>query len=105
LWRGYNQSESLARALAFRLKIPCQPGWLRQVRATAHQKGQTPADRRSNVKDAFRGQPHPDLQGKIVLLVDDVFTTGSTASEAARALRCAGAAHILVAVLARTVKK
>jgi ComF family protein len=105
LTRGYNQSEVLAQALAARLGLPCRPGCLRQVRATSHQKGQSPANRRSNVRDAFRGQSRPELKGQTVLLVDDVLTTGSTAGEAARALRRAGAARVVVAVLARTVRK
>jgi ComF family protein len=105
LSRGYNQSEVLARAVAARLGLPCRPGFLRQVRATSHQKGQSTANRRSNVQGAFRGQPHPEMRGQTVLLVDDVLTTGSTAGEAARALLRAGAARVVVAVLARTVRK
>lgn len=101
LRRGYNQSEPLARALAARLRLPCRPGLLRRVRATPEQKGQTPAERRRNLVGAFQARSHTDLRGKTVLLVDDVLTTGSTASEAAQALRTAGAAKAVVAVLAR----
>jgi ComF family protein len=98
--RGYNQAAALARALAPRLRIPCQDHWLRRVRPTGFQAGGQQA-RRANVKDSFRAKADPQLRGLTVLLVDDVLTTGSTASTAARALRSAGAARVIVAVLAR----
>jgi ComF family protein len=98
--RGYNQSEALARALAARLDLPCKPRWLRRIRHTARQPKSATA-RRKNVQQAFRVRPCAALRGKTVLLVDDVMTTGSTADEAARALREAGAARVVVAVLAR----
>jgi ComF family protein len=98
--RGYNQSAALARALAGRLGLPYRPRWLRRIRHTPPQTLQSPAGRRVNVRGAFRASPFAALQGKVVLLVDDVVTTGSTASEAARALRAAGAQRIVVAALA-----
>jgi ComF family protein len=99
--RGYNQSEALARSLAQHLGLPCRPGWLRRIRNTPHQTGRSPSGRRSNVQDAFRARPRAALHGRTVLLIDDVLTTGSTCSEAAKALRKAGAARVVVAVLAR----
>jgi ComF family protein len=99
--RGYNQSQALAWGLARRLGLPCRPGWLRRVRHTPEQTLQTPANRRVNVKGAFQGTPRAELRGRTVLLVDDVMTTGSTANEAARALRAAGAGRVVVAILAR----
>jgi ComF family protein len=99
--RGYNQSEALARALSERLQVPCRPRWLRRIRNTPQQTSQSPIARVENVRGAFHGRPHPELRGKTILLVDDVLTTGSTASEAARALRQAGARKVVVAVLAR----
>jgi ComF family protein len=98
--RGYNQSEALARPIAARLGLPCRPSCLRRVRHTPEQAKQTPAARQDNVRHAFRARGTL-LRGQTVLLVDDVFTTGSTAAEAARALRQAGAGRVVVAVLAR----
>jgi len=98
--RGYNQSESLARSLAMALGLPCRPRWLRRARATPMQTRQSPTVRRENVRGVFAARPRAALHGRTVLLVDDVLTTGSTASEAARALRAAGAARVVVAVLA-----
>jgi ComF family protein len=101
LWRGYNQSAALCRGLAAFLGLPCHSSWLRRIRHTTTQTAQTPAARKTNVRGAFRARPGAPLAGQTILLVDDVMTTGATANEAARALRAAGAARILVAVLAR----
>ena len=87
LARGYNQSETLARGLAHLLRIPCRPRWLRRIRHTPLQTQQAASARPDNVRHAFRAASARELAGKTVLLVDDVFTTGSTASEASRALR------------------
>ena len=97
--RGYNQSEAVAHGLSKRLRLPCRPAWLRRTRATPMQTSQTLAGRRENVRGAFAAPL--SLQGRNVLLIDDVMTTGATASEAARALCKAGAARVVVAVLAR----
>ena len=100
--RGYNQSEALASRLAARMRLSCRPGWLRRIRHTPQQTAQTPSDRNENVRGAFRARSWARLRGRTVLLVDDVLTTGSTCNEAARALRSAGAAKVVVAVLARS---
>lgn len=98
--RGYNQSQALAKSLAAKLQVPCRPRWLRRVRWTSSQTPLTGEARRRNLRDAFRARKGLNLEGKTVLLVDDVLTTGTTASEAARALRVARPARIVVAVLA-----
>lgn len=101
--RGYNQSEILARAIAGRLDVPCRPRWLRRIRSTPRQVLQSPTDRWQNMRDAFCARATAELRGRCVLLVDDVLTTGATCSEAARALRAAGARRVVVAVLAKSV--
>src|SRR5207302_10535177 len=68
-----------------------------QVRLTAHQ-------RRENLRGAFAVSRAEPIQGRDVLLVDDVLTTGTTASECARVLLRAGAARVWVATVARTLK-
>jgi ComF family protein len=100
--RGYNQSEALARALAAGLQLPCRPRWLYRGRNTPSQTQQSAAARRANVRGAFAARPRAEMRRKTILLVDDVLTTGSTASDAARALRQAGADRVIVAVLAHS---
>lgn len=98
--RGYNQSEALAHGLAARLRLPVRPAWLRRIRATPIQPSQSLAGRRENVRGAFAAAKLP-VPVPTILLVDDVMTTGATASEAARALRAAGAGRVVAAVLSR----
>ena len=100
--RGFNQSEALAEAIAARLKLPCESRLLRRIRNTPHQMGLGAVERRENMRGAFRAYAAAELKGKTVLLVDDVLTTGSTASEAARALRDVGAVNVVVAYLAHS---
>lgn len=99
--RGYNQSAVLAQALARELGVPCLPNALRRIRATPQQTSQASATaRRDNVKQAFVARNGYDFAGKTLVLVDDVLTTGATASEAAKALRPHKPKAIFVAVLA-----
>ena len=76
---------------------------LRRVRNTPYQTQQTPSVRRDNVRNAFVVRWKAPIARKTVLLVDDVMTTGSTASEAARALRAAEAKQVVVAILAHSL--
>lgn len=98
--RGHNQAEGVARELASGLGIQFATS-LRRVRHTPQQVQPSALARRENVKGAFRIAWGASLTGLTVLLVDDVMTTGSTASEAARTLKAAGAIKVVVAVLAR----
>ncbi len=100
--RGFNQAELLAREIARRWHAPVRMVARRKKKTTA-QAGLTNAKRRANVEGAFeiRGQ----LDGKHVLLVDDVMTTGATASACARALKRAGAARVTLLTLARTDRR
>lgn len=98
--RGHHPAERLARALAARWELPCEPLLVR----TGHserQRGLSLAERRRNVRGAFRAAPHSH---RTVLLVDDVYTSGATASAAASALRAAGARRVDVATFARAVR-
>ncbi len=95
--RGYNQSEALARAWAAALGVPCWPRALRRVRRTPLQTSVAPSARADNVRGAFRAGR--GLAGATVLVVDDVLTTGATASEAARVLRECGVRRVVVAAL------
>lgn len=102
--RGYDQAELLAREIGHRLSMdPVKT--LRKVRSTAAQsKTASSEQRRKNVKDAYQALSRASLQGKRVLLVDDVITTGSTLENAASALRRAGAAEVVCVTLARSLR-
>lgn len=98
--RGANPTEAIARRLAGRLHLPCSCRMLKRRHNTLPQAGLPPSRRWENVRGAFRARPAA-VKGLSILLVDDVLTTGATASEAARALKAAGATRVWVAVLAR----
>jgi ComF family protein len=98
--RGFNQSAVLAQALATEIKIPCQTHWVRRVRRTPKQSLQKGLARWENVRQAFAVRPGVNVTGKTILLVDDVLTTGATASETARVLRPLHPRLIVVVVLA-----
>ena len=95
---GTDHGRVLAELVAARLGIPAIP-LVRRVRPTAPQMKLDPAARRTNLQGAFRAGLCPPAE---VLLVDDVFTTGSTASEVARALKSSGARRVVVASVARS---
>lgn len=105
--RGFNQSELIARAalkakpFAARLKTQC----LVRKRETIPQAGLTRHERRKNIRGAFAVRNPAAVQGRDILLVDDVFTTGTTISECARVLRQAGAASVYAATVARALKE
>lgn len=97
--RGYNQAQELARAVSRVVGVPIDATAARLVRAPGDQIGQTAAQRRRNLRGAFRIER--DLTGKRVALIDDVMTTGATLDALARAARKTGAAHIEAWALAR----
>ena len=99
--RGYNPAQLLAERLAPRR---CRNDILLRPRHGRPQRELTRAERLRNVRGAFTvdARHAAALQGRRVLLVDDVMTTGASLGEAARVLRAAGAAHITALVFART---
>jgi ComF family protein len=108
LWqRRYNQSALLGRKLAALSGVPCDTQVLKRMRATKSQ-GEMPSAkaRRRNVRGAFRVNPSRQnaVRGRSVLLLDDVYTTGSTLEACARELQRAGAAKVLVLTVARVVR-
>jgi len=102
--RGFNQSELLARALSRSTGIPVRDA-LRRTRPTASQAGLSNTARRRNMVQAFRCRREIAVRGKRILLVDDVMTTGSTATACARALKGAGATRVAVLTVARADRR
>jgi len=107
--RGFNQAELIARAaLKHRPgegRLALHIGALVRLRPTQSQIGLTRHQRRENLRGAFAVVKPKDIAGREILLVDDVFTTGTTVSECARVLRRAGASKVWVATVARTLKE
>jgi predicted amidophosphoribosyltransferase len=99
LERGHHPAERLARELGERWQLPVV-NLLARTRAAPRQRGSSLAERRRNVRGAFAGRPSPQT----VCLVDDVYTSGATASAAASALRHAGARTVQVVTLARALR-
>lgn len=102
--RGFNQAAILARALSKRFSIPLDFMTLRREVPTAPQVGLGLEERWANVRGAFAVRKPEKIAGRRVLLVDDVFTTGSTLSECAAVLIQAGAEAVAVLTLARAVR-
>jgi ComF family protein len=101
--REFNQSERLARRVANATEIPFNARLLRRVEVTRTQTQLTREQRAANVRRAFRMAPGTALSGERVVLVDDVLTTGATASACADVLRKNGADRVCVWTVARGV--
>ena len=104
LTRTFNQSDLLAEEVSRRTGIPWVRA-LRRVKRTQVQAGLSSAERRQNVRGAFRVTRADAIDGKRILLIDDVLTTGATAAAASAALRRAGAANVAVLALARVDRR
>ena len=106
--RGFNQAEQIVRAAlkleANRARLILVSDLLVRTRETRSQIGLSSHQRRENLRGAFAVTRAAEVTGREVLLVDDVYTTGTTASECARVLRRAGASRVWVATVARTMK-
>lgn len=98
--RGYNQSELLAERLAKLTDIPFAGSGILRIRQTRPQVELTSIERMKNLQNAFHVSDSFDLKGKIVMLVDDVTTTGSTTNECSKVLRKAGASKVYAVCLA-----
>jgi predicted amidophosphoribosyltransferase len=97
--RGHHTAERLARELGRRWELPVERLLVR-TRRLEPQRGLTLVERRRNVRGAFRARPAPGR----VCLIDDVYTSGSTANAAASALRAAGGRRVAVVTFARAVR-
>lgn len=101
--RGFNQSLLLAREVSRSISAPVDYSGLRRTRHTEQQASLTAVQRRENVAGAFSVKEPGAFKDRLVLLVDDVYTTGATIRECASALRKDGA-EVVALTLARAVK-
>ncbi len=102
--RGYNQVNLIARPLALAMGISFVPTALTRVRETQSQVGLTRTERHQNVYGAFQAGG-TRVNGQIILLMDDVATTGSTLSSCAEALLAAGAQDVFAVTVARAIAR
>ena len=100
--RGFNQAAVLGRALAARTRLPVDE-WslIRTIHTGLHRAGMDAQARRESVRDAFQVQRPRLIEGERILLIDDVYTTGATASSCASVLKAAGAQDVFVLTIAR----
>lgn len=102
--RGFNQAELLAAPIARRCALKLGTN-LRRQRYTVAQASLTEAQRLKNLDKSFCVKRASEVAGKRILLIDDVFTTGTTLRTAAEALKAAGAAHVSALTLARVDRR
>jgi ComF family protein len=100
--RGYNQSLLLAKEMAHKLLLPLRPEILERIVDSHTQQGLSARQRALNLNGAFVAKRR--LDGRHILLIDDVMTTGTTLTSCTQALLDAGAAQVSVAVVARAAK-
>lgn len=103
LWRGYNQSLELARRIATVHDIALDASALERTRHTIPQTQVEAGERRRNIRGAFTAN-RKKVEGKSILIVDDVLTSGATLEECAKTLRGAGATTVEVLVLSVAVR-
>ncbi len=107
LWkRGYNQALLIAQGVAEQAGLACRPDLVERTRATPVLRGLGSRERREAVRGAFAvpARHHGALRGRVVLLIDDVFTSGATAEACAGALKRAGAREVRLLCWARVLR-
>ena len=92
--RGFNQADLLAKEISLLTSVPTLHNILLRTKNTKPQNALNRADRLGNLTNAFSLASNKIIEGKAILLVDDIYTTGSTINECARVLRIAGAKEV-----------
>lgn len=103
--RGFNQSLLLADLLSQELNLPVSAKNLQRVKPTPNQARLSQKERWTNIEDAFKINHSNEFREKRILLIDDLYTTGATVSEAAKTLRAAGAKTVTILTIAIAVSE
>jgi competence protein ComFC len=101
--RGFNQSALLARYLSKRIGIMCVEGWLKRCKHTKQQSLLKGTERLHNLEGAFKIKERQGFKPKHILLIDDVFTSGSTALACAKVMKDHGVKRVSVLTVARSI--
>ena len=96
--RGYNQAQLLAEAVEKRMGIPVYRDFLLRVKNTAPLKYENPKERQNNLKRAFKIRQN-DVKLNTIVIIDDIYTTGSTIDSMARVLHGAGITEVYFVAL------
>jgi ComF family protein len=99
--RGFNQSEEIAKAIAGATSLPFFPDVLSKIKDNKAQAGLNREERMENIKNCFAVKNKDKIENKKILLLDDVYTTGSTMDECARILKESGAKEVIGLSVAR----
>lgn len=99
--RGYNQSELLASEIAKHMELGFEKNVLIKTKNTKVQSTLTKTQRIENIKNAFCVTDNAKIKDKKVILIDDIYTTGSTVNECSKVLKKAGAKEIFVVTIAK----
>ncbi len=99
--RGYNQSELIAKELAKNIKELKYQKTLKKIKNNSKQSLLTQEERSQNVKGVYEIQNKEIIENKKIILLDDIYTTGSTVNECSKVLKANGAKEILVISLAK----
>jgi ComF family protein len=102
--RGYNQAQAIARPISLAMNRVLLSNAVTRVKETSSQINLTPVQRYANLQDAFLANP-AKLNGRKVLLVDDVATTGATLNSCAEALRAVGVSKVYCITVAKALRK
>ena len=100
-WRGFNQSEEIGKEISKFLNIPLINDILFKIKETPPQVELSEKEREENIKEVFIIRNREKILGKKILLVDDIYTTGSTMEECSQVLKKAGATEVIGIVIAR----
>ena len=101
--RSFNQALILAKAIGKKYRIPVNFSLLKRQKLTLTQTGLDKKEREKNIKGAFTVTDNAKIEGKNIILVDDVYTTGATINQCAKTLIKAGASKVAVLTLARVL--
>lgn len=103
--RGYNQTELISKEISKNLNIKMEKNVLMKNINTKMQSSLSKKERKDNIKGAFKVQNLQRIENKNILIIDDIYTTGSTINECGKVLKSAGAKNIGALTIAKDYKK